>query len=140
MKSYKFTINGTIYEVEVKEMEDNMATMEVNGTPYQIQIHKEVKQTKTPRLIRPVQSDDEKKPIQRTPGSTKYKITSPLPGEILQILVKVGDSVKKDQKLMIMESMKMENSVLSEKDGIIDNITVSVKDAVLQGDVLLEIV
>jgi biotin carboxyl carrier protein len=62
-----------------------------------------------------------------------------LPGNIFKILVSVGDEVKKGDKIIIMESMKMENNVLAEKDGTISSIRVKEGDAVLQNDLLAEI-
>lgn len=53
MKKFDFTINGNRYAVDIKDIEDNIAQVEVNGTIYEVEIHREVKQSKTPRLMRP---------------------------------------------------------------------------------------
>ena len=140
MKSYKFTINGNTYEVELTSFDDNIASIEVNGTPYEVEVHREVKKTKTPTIIRPSKPDNEKKNIEKRESGSNYPVVAPLPGQILEILVKKGDVVKKDHKLMVMESMKMENVVLAEKDGVVEEIKVKVGDSVLQGDKLIEIV
>ena len=139
MKKYKFTISGDEYDVHIQEMEDNVATIEVNGTKYEVEIHADVKQNKTPRLVR--------KPVVQQPGEGQIKksasggqtIKAPLPGTILKISVKEGDAVKTGQNLIIMEAMKMENQVLAEKDGVISAIKVKEGDAVLQDDILIEI-
>ena len=52
MKNFKFTISGKTYEVEVKEVEGNIASIEVNGTPYTVEIHREIRKTKTPTIVR----------------------------------------------------------------------------------------
>ncbi len=52
MKNYKFTINGNQYEVEVKSFEENIAEIEVNGTSYTVELQKEIKAPKTPKLVR----------------------------------------------------------------------------------------
>ena len=57
---------------------------------------------------------------------------------IFKINIKVGDSIKKGDSLFIMEAMKMENNVLAEKEGVVKSIKVKEGDAVLQGDVLIE--
>ncbi|MGK7393511.1 MAG: biotin/lipoyl-containing protein [Candidatus Cyclobacteriaceae bacterium M3_2C_046] len=138
MKNYKFTINGNEYAVEIKSMEDNIAEVEVNGTPFQVELSKEVKTTKTPKLIRSsVSPKTEKKPITASTGLTKTE--APLPGTIFQIKAKEGDVVKKGDVLMIMEAMKMENNILAEVDGTVKSIKVKEGDAVLQGDVLAEL-
>lgn len=140
MKKYKFTITGDEYDVHIKDIEDNIATIEVNGTKYEVVIQGEVKSTKTPRLVR--------KPIVQQPGEGLIKkqqstggsaVKAPLPGTIFKINVAVGDQVKSGDKLLVMEAMKMENQILAEKDGEISVIKVKEGDAVLQDDVLLEI-
>lgn len=140
MKNYKFTVNGNTYEVEVKGFEEGIAHVEVNGTPYEVEVHREVKQTKTPRLVRTEVPGPEKPEIEKKEGGTSTPVRAPLPGNIMKILVKPGDIIKKDQKLLIMESMKMENTVMAEKDGVVESIRVEPGQAVLQGDVLLEII
>ncbi|HYX06680.1 MAG TPA: biotin/lipoyl-containing protein [Bacteroidales bacterium] len=138
MKAYKFTINGNDYEVEINEIEDNLAKIEVNGTPYEIELHREVKRSKTPTLLRPAVPEPQNKNIERKAGGHKTPLTAPLPGSILQVFVKPGDQVKKEQKLVLMEAMKMENTVLAEKDCVIESVKVAPGDTVLQGDVLIE--
>ena len=58
---------------------------------------------------------------------------SPLPGVILDIKVNVGDSVKKGQLIVILEAMKMENSINADRDGKITAINVNKGDSVLEG-------
>lgn len=140
MKKYKFTIKGNPYDVRIKELEDSKATLEVNGTEYEVEIHSdEVIKSKTPKLVR--------KPVEKTPteqGNIMVKNTggkavkAPLPGNIFKVNVKVGDTVKKGDVLLVMEAMKMENDVLAEKDGAVSALHVKEGDAVLQGDPLLD--
>ena len=137
MKKFKFTINGNEYEVEIQDFEDNVASMEVNGTPYKVDVHKEVQVSKTPKLVRKAVPTTQPKIEKHSAGVSLVK--APLPGNILEISIKEGDAVKKGDKLMIMEAMKMENNVLAEKDGTVSSIKVAVGGAVLQGDVLIEI-
>ncbi|GET21735.1 MULTISPECIES: biotin/lipoyl-containing protein [Prolixibacter] len=140
MKKFKFTISGNQYDVQINDIEDNIADLEVNGTQYKVEIHQEAKKiAKTPKLVR--------KPVQKAPGegeiqkrSSKAKaIKAPLPGTILSIAVKEGDTVTKGQTLMVMEAMKMENSIMAEADGTVAAIKVSAGQSVLQDDVLVEI-
>lgn len=137
MKKFEFTIKGNKYNVHLKELEDNVANIEVNGTVYNVEIHQEVKKPKTPRLVRKV--------VTTKPGEGQIKqkaggikVLAPLPGNIFKVLCSVGDSVAKGDNLLIMEAMKMENEIKSEKEGTIKSIKISVGDSVLQGDVLIE--
>ena len=137
MKKFEFTIRGTKYNVHLKDLEDNNAVIDVNGTEYNVELHHEVKNTKTPRIVR---REVIKKPgegeIKKVSGSNK--VVAPLPGNIFKILVNVGDTIGKGDNLLIMEAMKMENDIKAEKNGVITAIKIKEGDAVLQGDVLIE--
>ena len=139
MRKFKFTIHGNIYDVEINNFEGNIAEIEVNGTLYQVEVHKEVTQSKTPTLVRSV-VPEQKKQIEKADQGATIAVKAPLPGNILEIFVKSGDIVKKDQKLLVMEAMKMENIVLAEKDGVIELVKVQQAMSVLQGDTLIEMV
>ncbi len=138
MKNYKFTISGNNYEVEIHDFEGNEIRLEVNGTPYLVEVHREMKKTKTPVLLRAPVNTPSREKIDKKERGTPTAVRAPLPGNIVEVYVKQGDIVKKDQKLLLMEAMKMENVVLAETDGVIERIVVKAGDAVLQGDVLLE--
>lgn len=137
MKNYKFTISGNTYEVEILEIEGSLAKIEVNGTPYLVEIHHEVKPVKTPTLIRPVLREPQKT-IDKKEGGPKVEIKAPLPGIIMQIFVRPGDKVAKGQKLLMMEAMKMENEIKAENDGEIISVKVNQGQSVLQEEVLIE--
>lgn len=145
MKKFKFTINGNQYEVDVINVEDNIAEVEVNGTKYQVEIERKVQATKTPRLVRTVvsPSTDIVKSQQKTSSPSEGKgvghIKSPLPGVILEVHVKEGDVVKIGDKLLTLEAMKMENNVNADKQGKILSIKVKPGDSVLEGEILVEI-
>ena len=140
MKKYKFTIRGNDYDVHLKDIEDNVAELDVNGTIYEVEIHGEVKTTKTPTLIRkPVEKMPGEGQIKKKESTGKHKVTAPLPGTILKINVSVGDVVSEGQNVLIMEAMKMENQVQTTKGGEVTSIKVNNGDSVLQDDVLIEI-
>lgn len=137
MKNYKFTIDGNTFDVEIVKIEGSMAKIEVNGTSFNVEIHREVKQIKTPVLIRAAVKEPQKQ-IEKKIGGARTALKSPLPGIILQILVQPGDIVIKGQKLYIMEAMKMENEIKAERDGVISTIKVTQGQSVLQDEVIME--
>ncbi len=142
MKKFKFTINGNNYEVEIQGIEDNIAKVEVNGTLYDVEVHKDLKMSKTPTLVRgeaPQPSRKETKIPRLNTRTTNMAIKAPLPGTIISVLVNPGDKVSMGQKLLTMEAMKMENNVVSEKDGIVRTVNVKPGMTVAQNDVLVEI-
>ena len=65
------------------------------------------------------------------------EVKAPMPGKILEVLVKVGDQVKEDDEILMLEAMKMENPITSPRDGVVKEIFVDAGDTVLAGDVLL---
>ncbi len=142
MKNFKFTISGNDYEVEIQKLEGDTAEIEVNGTTYQVEIEQKKAFTKTPILVRPsVKNPEGSHEIKKTATEKPsfYTVTAPLPGTIIEIKVKAGDKVKRGDKLLVYEAMKMENNLVAEKDGEIKAVKVSTGDSVMQGDVLFEI-
>ena len=73
-------------------------------------------------------------------GSTKHinSVKAPMPGLILDINVKVGQDVKENEGLLILEAMKMENIITSPRDGIIKSISANIGDAIEKGQLLIE--
>lgn len=65
-------------------------------------------------------------------------LKAPMPGLILELNVEVGQTVKENDNLLILTAMKMENSLLSPRDGVIKSIAISVGDSVIKGDLLIE--
>ena len=135
MKKFKFVIDGHKYEVSVNEIENNVAELEVNGTPFTVEIEKEEKVTTRP-VAKPAAATSAPAAAPAT-GSVKF-ITSPLPGSIVRVLVEAGQSVKKGDVLLTMESMKMENNISAEADGVVKSILVTPGQNVMQDDKLIE--
>ena len=139
MKEYKYKINGNLYNVVIGDIEDNIAHVEVNGTHYTVEMEKKPKAAPAPKPVaRPVAKPAAAPaPAASAPASKpaagKSGVKSPLPGVILDIKVNVGDEVKKGQTLIILEAMKMENSINADKDGKIAAINVSKGESVLEG-------
>lgn len=67
-------------------------------------------------------------------------VSAPLPGTILDVRVKAGDSVKKGDLLVILEAMKMENEIKAPSDGIVESVEVEKGDTVPMGSLMIKIV
>ena len=139
MKEYKYKINGNLYNVVIGDIEENIAHVEVNGTHYTVEMEKKPKAAPAPKPVaRPVAKPAAAPaPAASAPASKpaagKSGVKSPLPGVILDIKVKEGDEVKKGQTIIILEAMKMENSINADKDGKVTAINVSKGESVLEG-------
>lgn len=129
MKNFKFTINGNVYEVGIEAAENGKSNVNVNGKSYVVEVEADVMQATAVR--RPLAT-----PSART---TSGLMKSPLPGKVLKVLVAEGQVVKRGDILMVIESMKMENNIAAQTDGVIRSIKVAADQSILQGDALLEI-
>lgn len=144
MKEYKYKINGTVYKVGIGDIENGIAEVEVNGTPYKVEIEK-AQAAPTIKSVKPAAaprtSSGEKviaKPAPKAAaGGTPIK--APLPGTVLEINVSVGQAVKAADQVAVLEAMKMENSIRAGVDGTVKSIEVNKGDAVLEGTVLITI-
>ena len=139
MKEYKYKINGNLYNVVIGAIEENIAHVEVNGTHYTVEMEKKPKAAPAPKPVvrpaaKPAAAPAAPAPVAKpAAGGAKSGVKSPLPGVILDIKVNVGDEVKKGQTIIILEAMKMENSINADKDGKVAAINVSKGESVLEG-------
>ena len=140
MKEFKYKINGNEYAVKLNKLEEKEAEVEVNGTTYQVELLTEKKETPRPvvKRVTPVVSAP-KASAPSAGGGSKGGIKAPLPGVILDVVVQVGDVVKRGQKVAVLEAMKMENNITAENDGTVTAVCVNPGDSVLEGTVLLTI-
>lgn len=142
MKEYKYKINGNAYTVGVGEIEDNIAQVEVNGVTYQVELEKKaasaIKVATAPRpAAAPRTAAGEKVVSKPAAAAGPGAIKSPLPGVITAIRVKVGDTVKASDTVIILEAMKMDNDIHAGRDGKVASINVAAGDSVLEGTVLI---
>ena len=136
MKEYKYKINGNEYNVAVEELEGNKASVTVNGKTYQVELDRPAKPVVTKPVARPAAAPAAA-PVAAAPaprpaaGGTGIK--APLPGVILDIKVKVGDTVTKGQTVAILEAMKMENNINADRDGKVVAINVEKGQSIAEG-------
>ncbi|MCB0153173.1 MAG: biotin/lipoyl-binding protein [Anaerolineae bacterium] len=133
MKKLRVTVNGVAYDVEVEILEDEEET----GYGY------DATQMRPPPVA-PVAAAPSAPPIAppRPPaapsaGGDSKNLTSPVPGVVRGIKVKVGDAVKELTPLIIIETMKMETIISSPVEGKIKSIEVEASQDVKQGQVLV---
>ena len=138
MKEYKYKINGNDYKVSIGDIDHNIATVEVNGVPYKVEIEqkkaapvviKSVKPTAAPRT-----APGDKVISKPTVSAGQSAVKAPLPGVIIDVKVKVGDTVAPNDVVAILEAMKMENNINAGKSGVVKAICVNKGDSVLEGN------
>lgn len=148
-------INNKSYQYKVISKTDREITLDLNGKNYTFGINKKRKLIKSQGQSHQyaltkksnghelylngkfytLSSNIEDGPSTKSQGSLK----SPMPGKILDVVVKVGDKVKQGDKLLILEAMKMEHTIKAPIDGVINKIFYAVGDQVTSGKDLVEI-
>ena len=151
MKKYSLKINGNQYEVKIDDVNEasTVAHVTVNGTKYDVEIEGgKGKPVSKPQVIAAPEatglSVTPKTPIATKPAAVAapaagYKVTCPLPGTVLSIAVKEGDSVAAGQTVAVLEAMKMENNIDAERGGVVKQVLVAAGATVMEGNVLLVI-
>lgn len=122
MKYYNITVNGVAYSVSVEETVAGAAPVAA------------------PAVAAPVAPKAPAAPAAapKAPASAgAVTVKAPMPGNILDVKVKAGDSVKAGDILVILEAMKMENEIVAPQDGTVASINVNKGDTVNSGDVLV---
>ena len=164
MAKYQYTVKGVDYEVEIQDIEGNIANVTVNGIPFEVEMKQPVKPGKQKfRIENEVRSDkggassaDSAKTSPNSTATTAANtepaaskkvsasaggkpVVAPLPGTINDIKVKVGDKVSAGDTVVILEAMKMQNNIEAETSGTVASINVNKGDAVMEGDTLVTI-
>ena len=145
MKEYKYKINGNVYKVGIGDIDHGIAEVEVNGTPYKVEIEQKaapaVKVSAPKPAAAPRTATGEKVIAKPAPKATAggSPVKAPLPGVVLDINVTVGQEVKAADTVVTLEAMKMENAIKAGVDGKGAAINVAKGDSVLEGAVLLTI-
>ena len=140
MKTYKYTINGNVYEVAINDVNDTTANVTVNGEEYKVEWEKP-KEEKLAIKVQPVAAKPAAAPAPATPAPASAvkgnAIKTPLPGVIIDVKVSVGDNVKKGDTVVVLEAMKMENNINADRDGKVVAVEVAKGDTVADGAVLV---
>ncbi|MBP5339619.1 MAG: biotin/lipoyl-binding protein [Prevotella sp.] len=143
MNAYKYTINGTKYEVTVGEIVDNNVVVTVNGEEYKVEMEREPEpEKKKPVLGKPAEVAEKAEGTEVADKASVNKnaaIKAPLPGVITEIKVAVGDEVQAGDTVIVLEAMKMANALQAEKAGKVTAICVKVGETVMEDDALVVI-
>ncbi|MBO8445964.1 MAG: biotin/lipoyl-binding protein [Bacteroidetes bacterium] len=136
MKQYNFKINGNEYNVTINSVDGNVADVTVVAN-YKVEIGGQtavsVQNTAPAQTAAPAPAPQPAPaPAPAASGAGK-PVTSPLPGVIVEISVKVGDAVKAGQQVAVLEAMKMENAIEADHAGTVTAIHVNKGDSVLEG-------
>lgn len=116
MKRYTITVNGNAYDVTVDEADGSAAPVAAPA----------------PKKAAPA-----KKAAAPAGAQGNATVNAPMNGTIVDVKVKVGDKVTNGTVIAVLEAMKMENDIVSDKDGVVASVNVNKGDAVETGAVVL---
>lgn len=144
MRKYQLTINDKQITVNLLELTAEAAEVEVDGTNYRITIDaisqdRDIVEPPPSRSLANSAPTSSPSPVSSSNNNSDGTLCAPIPGSMLALYVKVGDTVKAGQPLFKMEAMKMENEINSRVNGTVTAILVSAGDSVAQGQELIHI-
>lgn len=147
MNKYQYKVQGVDYDVEIVDVEGNIAKVSVNGIPFEVELKEPIKASHMPKrpTVKPA-APAAAAPVAAAPKAEKpaaagtgTKIKAPLPGTITEMKVKVGDTVKNGDTVVVLEAMKMQNNIEAECNGTVTSVLVNSGDTVMEGDTLITI-
>ena len=149
MKQYKYTINGTQFDVTIDSINGSQAKVEVNGIPFEVTMHgsslveEDLPTVSTEGVAAPAApaaapaAEPAAAPAAKGAAGAGTPVKAPLPGVVTKVLVQNGQAVKKGETVLVLEAMKMENNINSDRDGKVASIAVAKGDTVADGAVLI---
>ena len=150
MNKYQYKVQGVDFDVEIEEVEGNLAKVSVNGIPFEVELKRPINPVhaiKKPKVAAPKPAAPAPAPAAAAPkpaapaaaAGAGNPVKAPLPGTISSISVKVGDQVNVGDTVLVLEAMKMQNNIEAEYGGTVTSIVVNPGDSVMEGAVLLTI-
>lgn len=112
MRKFNVNVNGKSYYVEVEE-----AGSTASAQPAAVTAPAPVAAAPAPAVVTPAPAVATPAPAAKPAGGVA--VVSPMPGQVLRFIVSEGASVKKGEKIIVIEAMKMENEIVASADGVV---------------------
>ncbi len=148
MNKYEYKVQGVDYTVEIEDVEGNVAKVNVNGIPFEVEMKQPIKAAPKVKKVEPakVAAPAPAAPV-AAPAAPAVsaavgagaKVTAPLPGTITDVKVAVGQAVNAGDVVVVLEAMKMQNNIEAENSGTVTSVMVNKGDTVMEGTVLVTI-
>ena len=147
--SVEIQLNSELEDFDILEVSENSFSIIAGQKVYNALVLESDLKTKTFRIqinkqVYDLRLEDEFDELVKKMGFSiqankiQNDVKSPMSGVVLDILIKVGDEIKKGDSLIILEAMKMENVLKAERDAVVKSISVRKGDTVSKNDILLE--
>lgn len=137
---YKVLVNGQSYIVEIENINVRPIVAVVEGQKFEVLPEIAEAKDDKPGIERKVFSQYQPAAVIPSPSSSvsgSNTLTSPLPGTVVNVFVKAGDKVEAGQVVLVIEAMKMKNSIRSIFSGIIGEVLVSTGQSVAHKQALI---
>ena len=140
---YKITVNNKIYEVEIEDINTRPVVAFVDGDRFEVmpehadqtETKKEAAKKTESKTFNPNPAPAASSPNLALSGNTQ---TAPLPGTVIEVFVKAGDKVEAGQVILVIEAMKMKNSIRSVYSGTVGEVFVSTGQSVAHKQALIK--
>lgn len=132
---YSVSIAGKSYEVDVQDVHARPIIAHVDGERFEVHPENAAKPVAS-RPAKEFKFDESPKPTSSQPGNLN-ELTSPLPGTIVEVFVKNGDAIETGHVVMVIEAMKMKNSIRATRSGKVSDVLVAVGQTVAHKQALV---
>ncbi|MES2504221.1 MAG: biotin/lipoyl-containing protein [Myxococcota bacterium] len=151
--SGEITLDGQVYQVDARRLGPDVTSVLINGRSYDIDVEPlnpadpldgrlavRVRGRVIPVEILGERALKMKKARGLNPvASGPLKITSPMPGKLMRLLVAAGDKVLEGQGVAVVEAMKMENELKAQRSGLVKEVFAATGDTLERGTLILTI-
>lgn len=120
MSNFRITINGNVYDVAVRETGADTADVEISGKSFSVSVEKG-------------------EAYAAAPAAPARKVRSPYPGKVVSLSARVGQTVSRGQELAIVDTEGIQNTVPSELNGVITEVSVKEGDEIMPGDIIVSV-
>ena len=152
MRTFRVRVSDKSFVVEVDDIDKSPLQIIVNGRPYQVEVEWEgatSEATVRPEIVPAKPASEAIEPTAKRPSqppkphvsdaerTTALTVDAPMPGSIVAISVRPGDSVARGDEVCVLEAMKMRNSIRSPRDGEVEEVLVMIGAKVAYGNSLI---
>lgn len=128
MKKYQITLKGQVYELDVEEIGGSAPV--ANKTVSAPATTVAPAATQAPKATPP-------KAAPKAAPAGAQTVVAPMPGKIMAVNVKQGDSIKRGDIICILEAMKMQNEIMATQEGTVSDVRITVGQVMSTGDVII---
>jgi glutaconyl-CoA/methylmalonyl-CoA decarboxylase subunit gamma len=126
-------VEGREYIVEVGDLDESPIKATVNNRTYQVDVPRQEESRPASKTVAEMPPAEEKEAAKSSPARDGLIISAPMPGNIIEVKVKAGDSVQPGDVLCVLEAMKMNNMIYADQAGVIASVAVVAGQAVDYG-------